>query len=1052
MGDTRKKKLKHFIKKAKAKAKSKFKGKTSSKVPLQPVKAIKPETYKDVAAQALASNQAYALRNIDKLSKKMPVLGNQGPISFQTATSQPSSALSAAATSDNAAKSRMNELQVQYRIELDKQNRKEAREDALRVAKEAREDALLADKRRIDAAIEEKRMREAAKERNQKQQEEAANRKLTLEIERVREQERKEDRKLAIEEKLANREITTQKAKLDLIRLEAESRRNEEKFEIDKKRLEEKDIAERAKEQTRLEREEMLFAAQQREKEKNWAAEQEQRQYQRDLEERKRIAAREDRQEQMSHTLEMEKVKQQFRANEKIYSTQADFARTAQQQQQEARMQESKQAAALQAQSLATQSSMMQASQQAQLSQATAMQKAQVQALAEQEAQRREFENQQRLQQQADQARLRAEETAAMNLALEKDRLQKEAQKQREQLDIQQQMAAAQVARERQLRADAEAAAARAVAAPVTAAPAITPVTNPVAGGPPKPPEPPKMNLAALVAEAAGAAGAEEAPKRSKAESAELASQIQAKVAEAAKRRKKKPDEVAAEQAARDAEREAKSLAGAAAREAKRQASAEQQRIKAAMAEAERERQEKLVVDAKLREHELNKLGDKAVINFAISRGIFDDEADAQEGYNADKLKDLYATNFAKLDLAGKESFIQKYASPAPAPVTAPSILSMPQLSQAAPLTQRTAEKSYTLPSESMQNDAIAWHLMEGRKLSPIANVQQRAAAVAQFRDDTYDDMPAGDKVNLVNYYREFLKQEAAKNIEDASMTTAGLDPSQASELIPTSSTRTFTSEGEGEHAWSTESDPQLFSPGSKRSAYATVTKEGPKDEITQYAIPTGISKEQKKLGEGKSKRRKVDSESEVSEDSEDTEEEDEGDVESRGLSDREIDMIVKRKLPAEARKAYVGTYSFDELDSITDLPRNKPSAMVLNLDRSTGPGTHWVSLWIDPRKETRSIEYFDSFGDEPPRRLSEKIQEMARNNFSDLPELLKFKTNGVKRQSVTSPNCGFFAIDFIKQRAEGVPFDKATGYKKQTMVGDGEKLIRRRKHSFGFI
>jgi Ulp1 family protease len=66
---------------------------------------------------------------------------------------------------------------------------------------------------------------------------------------------------------------------------------------------------------------------------------------------------------------------------------------------------------------------------------------------------------------------------------------------------------------------------------------------------------------------------------------------------------------------------------------------------------------------------------------------------------------------------------------------------------------------------------------------------------------------------------------------------------------------------------------------------------------------------------------------------------------------------------------------------------------------------------------------------------------------------MLKYKTNGVKLQSVNSPDCGFFAMDFILKRSEGVPFDKATGFEgSESNVSFGEKEVEKVKHYFGYL
>ena len=78
--------------------------------------------------------------------------------------------------------------------------------------------------------------------------------------------------------------------------------------------------------------------------------------------------------------------------------------------------------------------------------------------------------------------------------------------------------------------------------------------------------------------------------------------------------------------------------------------------------------------------------------------------------------------------------------------------------------------------------------------------------------------------------------------------------------------------------------------------------------------------------------------------------------------------------------------------------PKHKESAVV-NLDNSTGRGTHWVAY----KKRGKIVTYFDSFGDlRPP------------------PELMNyFYTNTVKYnheryQNFDSYNCGHLCLKFL--------------------------------------
>lgn len=59
--------------------------------------------------------------------------------------------------------------------------------------------------------------------------------------------------------------------------------------------------------------------------------------------------------------------------------------------------------------------------------------------------------------------------------------------------------------------------------------------------------------------------------------------------------------------------------------------------------------------------------------------------------------------------------------------------------------------------------------------------------------------------------------------------------------------------------------------------------------------------------------------------------------------------------------KGFKGVYAIDEINKI--LVSDKVG-VVLNLDPSNKPGSHWVALYIDSKGD-KSVEYYDSFGND---------------------------------------------------------------------------------------
>ena len=83
----------------------------------------------------------------------------------------------------------------------------------------------------------------------------------------------------------------------------------------------------------------------------------------------------------------------------------------------------------------------------------------------------------------------------------------------------------------------------------------------------------------------------------------------------------------------------------------------------------------------------------------------------------------------------------------------------------------------------------------------------------------------------------------------------------------------------------------------------------------------------------------------------------------NRPLSNLEITDSVKKLRIHSFRGVFVR-------DALPETP-NKNDCGILNLDDSSGNGTHWV-LWY--RKNNKNF-YFDSYGVQPPRELQRYLE-----------------------------------------------------------------------------
>ena len=91
----------------------------------------------------------------------------------------------------------------------------------------------------------------------------------------------------------------------------------------------------------------------------------------------------------------------------------------------------------------------------------------------------------------------------------------------------------------------------------------------------------------------------------------------------------------------------------------------------------------------------------------------------------------------------------------------------------------------------------------------------------------------------------------------------------------------------------------------------------------------------------------------------------------SDGLYDNQIEEIMKDY----NNKGFKGVYAIDEINKI---PVSDKMGFILNLDTSDQKGSHWVAIYIDA-KDDNSVEYYDSFGNDPPERLMKGLKTMIK-------------------------------------------------------------------------
>lgn len=108
-------------------------------------------------------------------------------------------------------------------------------------------------------------------------------------------------------------------------------------------------------------------------------------------------------------------------------------------------------------------------------------------------------------------------------------------------------------------------------------------------------------------------------------------------------------------------------------------------------------------------------------------------------------------------------------------------------------------------------------------------------------------------------------------------------------------------------------------------------------------------------------------------------------------------------------------------------LPRSvtTPTAIVVNTDPHTRPGTHWTAIYIS---EDRVADFFDSYGRPPNSTSKDFIQRNSRAS--------RFST--VSLQSSTSTVCGQYCVIFLLFRSRGVSMDHFLNiFTKSTVYND---------------
>jgi hypothetical protein len=114
-------------------------------------------------------------------------------------------------------------------------------------------------------------------------------------------------------------------------------------------------------------------------------------------------------------------------------------------------------------------------------------------------------------------------------------------------------------------------------------------------------------------------------------------------------------------------------------------------------------------------------------------------------------------------------------------------------------------------------------------------------------------------------------------------------------------------------------------------------------------------------------------------------------------------------------QKGFRGVFTVDLLPN----KMKKFESGVINLDISTGPGTHWVCYYNDPKHNY--VEYFDPFGEYEYNSKKLKQEIIPTNIVNYLKTSGKeIRYNSSFLQHPASVKCGLYCMKYITERNQG--------------------------------
>ena len=133
------------------------------------------------------------------------------------------------------------------------------------------------------------------------------------------------------------------------------------------------------------------------------------------------------------------------------------------------------------------------------------------------------------------------------------------------------------------------------------------------------------------------------------------------------------------------------------------------------------------------------------------------------------------------------------------------------------------------------------------------------------------------------------------------------------------------------------------------------------------------------------------------------------------GLSNFDIIKLVQHLKIPDFRGVFMR-------DTLPDKPREKECG-VLNLNKSSEPGSHWVAFYKDGGQRI----YFDSFGQVIPSELQRYLK--TPEEFKENKPVIQRNTDIVQKEDKT--NCGHLCVYVLHNLSQGLNFQDIINYMK---------------------